>query len=162
MLPGILLFFSVSLSFCLKNTLSNVNYVLGCGQREKRRIVPCSCRNSAERQKKKKKPMKEYVLCVQYLSFWSGRVSVKTQFRDTSSKTNYAATVPISLFCSGTRTTLIRSPFSFPRFETYCANCPDQLPLLNWLPRRCIHSSWRPGGSRCALSLSCCLRANSK
>lgn len=97
------------------------------------------------KEKKKKQPMKEYVLCVQYLSFWSGRVSVKTQFRDTSSKTNYAATVPISLFCSGTRTTLIRSPFSFPRFETYYANCPDQLPLLNWLPHCCIYSSCRPG-----------------
>lgn len=125
-------------------------------------LFPARVETVLRGKKKKKKPMKEYVLCVQYLSFWSGRVSVKTQFRDTSSKTNYAATVPISLFCSGTRTTLIRSPFSFPRFETYCANCPDQLPLLNWLPRRCIHSSWRPGGSRCALSLSCCLRANSK
>lgn len=125
-------------------------------------LFPARVETVLRGKKKKKKPMKEYVLCVQYLSFWSGRVSVKTQFRDTSSKTNYAATVPISLFCSGTRTTLIRSPFYFPRFETYCANCPDQLPLLNWLPRRCIHSSWRPGGSRCVLSLSCCLRTNSK
>lgn len=46
-------------------------------------------------------------------------------------RTNNAATVPISWFCLGTRTTLIRSPFS--SLETCYVNCPDQLLLLNWL-----------------------------